>query len=113
MALVRSFITLLIKTADLLTSFTLNCRPIDGLSRVTPDALRLYRFTSQMLGPCCLCPLIDPTSPDFVEAAIHIPTSGTHAGEYVASCEKDRCDYMGEFHYPVSAAGLFYSILLD
>lgn len=50
-----------------------------------------------MLGPCCLCPLINPTGPDFVEAAIYVATSGTYAGEYVTSCAKDACGYLGEF----------------
>jgi hypothetical protein len=50
-----------------------------------------------MLGPCCLCPLINPTGPDFVEAAIYLATSGTYAGEYVASCATDNCGYLGKF----------------
>jgi len=35
--------------------------------------------------------------PDFVETAIYLATSGTYAGEYVASCAKDNCGYLGEF----------------
>ena len=77
----------------------LNHRPTRRPVRITPDAMRQYRSTNDMLGLCCLCPLINPTGPDFVEAAIYLATSGTYVGQYVASCAKDNCGYLGEFHY--------------
>ena len=59
--------------------------------------MRQYWFTNDMLGPCCLCSLINPMGLDFVEAAIYLATSGAYAGEYVASCATDNCGYLGEF----------------
>jgi len=35
-----------------------------------------------MLGPCCLCPLVDQNGPDFVEAAIYVVSTGALSGEY-------------------------------
>lgn len=52
-----------------------------------------------MLGPCCLCPLVDNKMPDFVESAIFQATSGRFAGEYVAACASEPgCGYLGEIH---------------
>ena len=59
--------------------------------------MRQYWTTNNMLGPCCLCPLINSKGPNFVEAVIYLATSGTYAGEYVASCAVDNCGYLGEF----------------
>lgn len=50
-----------------------------------------------MLGPCCLCPLVNPRGLDFVEAAMYFTTTGSHAGQYIASCAKDQCGYLGDF----------------
>lgn len=58
--------------------------------------MRDYRSTHRMLGPCCLCPLIYPNGPDFVESAMYFATTGSHAGLYVASCAKNKCGYLGE-----------------
>jgi hypothetical protein len=49
-----------------------------------------------MLGPCCLCPLVDQNGPDFVEAAIYVVSTGALSGEYVTSCALERCDYFGK-----------------
>ena len=74
----------------------LNHRPTHTPMRIAPDAMRQYRSTNDMLGPCCLCPLINPMGPDFVEATIYLATSGVYAGEYIASCTTDGCGYLGE-----------------
>ena len=60
------------------------------------DGMRQYRSTHRMMGPCCLCPLIYPSGPDFVESAMYFATTGLHAGLYVASCANDRCGYLGK-----------------
>ena len=52
-----------------------------------------------MLGLCCLCPLINLTGPDCVEAAMYLATSGMYASQFVASCAKDNCGCLGELHY--------------
>ena len=49
-----------------------------------------------MLGPCCFCPLLDPTLPDFVESAMYRTTVGKFAGSYVATCARGSCEYIGE-----------------
>lgn len=65
--------------------------------RVPPSELASYRQTHRMLGPCCLCPMVDRNMPDFVESAIFLATVGHYAGEYVAACaSKSGCGYMGE-----------------
>ena len=50
-----------------------------------------------MSGPGCFCPLLNARKPDFVEAAIYRATSGHYSGEYVATCAKNRCGYLGEY----------------
>lgn len=64
--------------------------------RVHPSDLVDYRTTHQMLGPCCLCPLVSNNQPDFVEAAIYMPSEGDHAGKYIANCARDLCGYQGQ-----------------
>lgn len=49
-----------------------------------------------MLGPCCLCPMVNENGPDFVEAAMYMVTTGKFAGHYVIGCVEDRCGYLGE-----------------
>ena len=68
-----------------------------GTVRVTPDALRVYRENHQFLGPCCLCPLLQPLSqePHYTEAAIYLPLRGRYKGEWVAECAEGRCGYLG------------------
>jgi hypothetical protein len=48
--------------------------------------------------------MMDPTTPDFVEAAIYMASdgdnAGQYAGQYVATCAKDECGYFGESVYP-------------
>jgi hypothetical protein len=37
--------------------------------------------------------------PDFIEAAIYKASEGEYGGQYVAACAKNKCGYIGEFHY--------------
>lgn len=71
-------------------------RPSTTKSRVHPSDLRDYRMSHRMLGPCCFCPLAEETQPDYVEAPIYMASLGESAGQYVASCARDRCGYFGE-----------------
>ena len=68
-------------------------------ARVTPSSLLDHRISHRMLGPCCLCPMMDAMKPDFVEAAIYMASDGDNAGKYVATCAKDECGYFGELIY--------------
>ena len=68
---------------------------LDG-SRVVLSELQNYCTSHRMLGPCCLCPMIDVDQPDFVEAAMYMPSSGPFAGQYIAMCARDRCEYFGK-----------------
>ena len=68
-------------------------------ARVTPSAMQDHRISHRMLGPCCLCPMMDPMTPDFVEAAIYMASDGDNTGQYVATCVKDECGYFGESVY--------------
>lgn len=72
-------------------------RPVQGKKRMAPDAFRDHRETHQFLGPCCLCPLLEPrkVEPHFTEAAIYVSAFGRYAGEYVAECAKSQCGYLG------------------
>lgn len=65
-------------------------------ARITPSDLREYRISHRMLGPCCLCPMIDINQPDFVEAAMYMPSTGPFAGQYIATCARDQCGYFGK-----------------
>jgi hypothetical protein len=67
----------------------------DHGERVPPSDLRLHRLSHEVLGPCCLCPL-DRNKEEFVESAISMVARGRYAGEYVATCAKDECNYFGE-----------------
>jgi hypothetical protein len=40
--------------------------------------------------------MMDATKPDFIEAAIYKVRQGGEAGQYVATCAKDKCGYAGE-----------------
>ena len=53
-------------------------------------------MSHHMLGPCCLCPMVYPYKPDFVEAAIYMAVTGAFAGEYVARCAQNECGYLGK-----------------
>lgn len=77
----------------------LNNRPTEETFRVRPCDLRKHRKSHSMLGPCCLCPLMDEHKPDFVEAAIFVATEGPLIGEYIAACAKGSCSYIGEFKF--------------
>ena len=101
-------------------TFELICgpRPVkeDG-QRVPPSELRNHRNTHKFLGPSCLCALKDAEQPAFTEAAIYIAVTQDMAGEYVASCAKDRCGYHGKsmskpegiyaYIYPKSSLSVF------
>jgi hypothetical protein len=64
-------------------------------ARIQPSAIHDHRMSHKMLGPGCLCPMMDANGPGFVEAAIYVPTSGEHWGKYTAACAKDVCGYCG------------------
>lgn len=72
-------------------------RPSSVESRIEPWDLRQHRKTHQFLGPCCLCPKVDPNQPDFVEAAIFPVPRGVISGEYIATCARNRCGYFGTY----------------
>lgn len=72
-------------------------RPSTREACVPPCAMQQHRMSHQMLGPCCLCPMLDVNLPDFVEAAIYeVPAGERYAGQWVASCARDRCGYFGK-----------------
>lgn len=79
------------------SSQSLLTRPAIGDRRAHPSEIRNIRTLYQVLGPCCNCPLKDEQAPDFVEAAVYMPSSGPYAGQYVAACAKDNCGYLGEY----------------
>ncbi|KIM86990.1 hypothetical protein PILCRDRAFT_4230 [Piloderma croceum F 1598] len=68
-------------------------RPTSAEGRIQPCAIQGHRVSHRMLGPCCLCPMMDTTKPDYIEAAIYKASTGEQAGRYVASCAKDACGY--------------------
>jgi hypothetical protein len=71
-------------------------RPVNqGGQRVAPSELEAHRFSHDMLGPCCMCPLLRPCEDNFSEAAIFLVTRGQHFGEYVAGCATNECGYLG------------------
>jgi len=71
-------------------------RPSANGTRIHPSDMHTYRELHQMLGPCCLCPMVEENGPDFMEAAIYKPVTGLFAGDYVTSCARDRCGYFGK-----------------
>ena len=71
-------------------------RPCANEERIRPSELQDHRVTHRVLGPCCLCPMVHASQPDFVEAAIYVLPVGPFSGQYVASCAQDRCGYFGE-----------------
>lgn len=75
---------------------TRRCRPGGIPHRKHPDLFRSLRETTVMLGPCCLCPLLDESGPDYVEAAMYMATVGPYAGQYVIGCANDQCGYLGQ-----------------
>jgi len=84
---------------DLLTSavhFSCLHRPMHGTEHVTPDAWHIYHKNHQFLGPCCLCPLLQPLSqePHYAKTAIYLPLCGCYKGEWVAECAEGRCGYL-------------------
>lgn len=90
---------LLVRHDSLTSAVCFSClhRPVHGTERVTPDAWHIYRKNHQFLGPCCLCPLLQPLSqePRYTEAAIYLPLRGRYKGEWVAECAEGRCGYLG------------------
>ena len=63
--------------------------------RIKPENLETYRVSHQMLGPCCFCPLVDPNALDFVESAMYRATDGKFLGQFVATCARNICSYIG------------------
>ena len=74
----------------------LNRRPSNTNAPVTPEELQAYRASHQMLGPCCFCPLLDLTLPDFVESAMYRAVAGKFSGKYIATCTRGNCKYISE-----------------
>jgi len=68
-------------------------RPTSVEARIPPSEMQIHRISHRMVGPCCLCPLMDVTKPNFVEAAMDMATDGEEAGQFVARCAKDECGY--------------------
>lgn len=68
--------------------------------RVTPAELLGYCRTESISGPCCFCPLTDPTKPALVEAHFLLTHEGSHVGEYIAKCAEDLCGYFGASRNP-------------
>jgi hypothetical protein len=71
-------------------------RPTSTEARIKPSEMQEHRTSHRMLGPCCLCPMIDMSKPDFIESAIYIASNGEQAGQFVAACAKGKCGYFGE-----------------
>ena len=71
-------------------------RPSSAGLRLGPSQIQEHRKTNTMLGPGCLCPLMDLGGPAFVEAAIYMVRKGPLAGQYIASCARDVCGYIGK-----------------
>lgn len=92
----------LYSTARCQPELMFNCeRPRPSCAaRIPPSDMQTHRISYRMLGPCCLCPLMDINKPDFVEAAIYMATDGEQAGQFVASCAKDECGYFGSATNP-------------
>ena len=78
-----------------LKRLTCYSRPGGIPGRKHPDMFRALRETTRMLGPCCLCPLLDKNGPDYVEAAMYMAIVGPYTGQYVISCADDKCGYLG------------------
>jgi hypothetical protein len=83
--------------------------------RIQPSELREHRQTHHVLGPSCLCPLLEAGLPDCVESTIYLPTSGPWAGLYVATCARERCAYIGkcfvlEFPSPSRVVADLYTV---
>lgn len=53
-----------------------------------------------------MCPMMDAARPDFIEAAIYKARKGREAGQYVATCAKDECGYIGASNEGVGGSGL-------
>jgi hypothetical protein len=71
-------------------------RPMSAEGRIQPCEMQGHHVSHRMLGPCCLCPMIDTNKPDYIEAAIYKASTGEQAGRYIASCVKDACGYFGK-----------------
>ena len=70
-------------------------RPGGIPGRKHPDMFHALRETTRMLGPCCLCPLLDKNGPDYIKAAMYMAIIGSYTGQYVISCANDKCGYLG------------------
>jgi hypothetical protein len=97
MAMVSARSTFNLPPAKQLTFMGQHQRPSSIEARIPPSAMGDHRITHRMLGPCCLCPMLDANKPDFIKAAIYMASAGEwQAGKYVATCAKDECGYSGE-----------------
>ena len=78
---------------------------VDG-ERVPPSELSDYRLSHWFRGPCCICPANSSSARErsrFTEAAILLVADGRLAGQYVVSCARGRCGYVGEFQLVLSS----------
>ena len=80
-------------------------RPTSKDIRVPPCMLQDHWISHCMVGPCCLCLMMDTAKPDYIEAAIYIIADGEQAGRYVATCAKNECGYAGKSHYSFLTEG--------
>ena len=65
------------------------------VEQIGPEDLMAHQVSHQMLGACCLCPLVDPNAPDFMESAMYKATDSKFLGQFVATCAHNRCNYIG------------------
>ena len=63
---------------------------------VAPSDFEAHRRSYHVFGPCCLCPFQHEGKGVFEESAIYMAGHGRFAGEYVAACAKNECDYFGD-----------------
>jgi hypothetical protein len=73
---------------------------------VPPSELCSHRLSHNVQGPCCPCPLQNNVDKFFMESTICMVHHGRYAGEYVATCAKDECDYFGISSGPLTCSGL-------
>lgn len=74
-------------------------RPVSDDSehkRVPPSDLQAYRITHTFRLPSCIC-AYDAPGIDYIESALFRVIGGDFAGEYVAACATNSCNYLSNF----------------
>lgn len=66
--------------------------------RVAPSDLEDHRHTHDFRGPCCLCAVFDASGSVYTESVMFVAISGEFAGEYVAACAADSCNYLSKYY---------------